>query len=89
MSEQYTDEKKRVLDQWRRLGSVDADEVPTLVDVLQDRYDEAEILLRDCEEYFDQRADIAEYSDETGHTPNEEMKMLNDIRAFLNTRKGG
>lgn len=45
--------------------------------------------LQECEEYFDQRADIADYSDETGHTPNEEMKLLTEIREALNDIGGG
>lgn len=43
--------------------------------------------LQECEEYFDQRADIFNYSDETGHTPNEEMKLLTEVRGILNAAK--
>lgn len=43
--------------------------------------------LQECEEYFDQRADVADYSDETGHTPNEEMNLLTEVCAVLAAAK--
>lgn len=36
-------------------------------------------VLHEVREYFDQRADIASYSDETGDVPNEEMKLLAEV----------
>ena len=43
-------------------------------------------VLGECREYFDQRADIAEYSDETGHTPNDELRLLQEIDAVLSVK---
>ena len=39
--------------------------------------------LLECETYFESRADVADYSDETGHTPNEEMKLLTEVQEAL------
>ena len=47
------------------------------------RADSAEAMLRECEEYFDQRADAEYFPDSPSPHPNEEMKLLTEIRAFL------
>lgn len=55
---------------------VRADETATLLKQMK-------VALQECETYFDQRADVADYSDETGHTPNEEMNLLTEVQAAL------
>lgn len=47
--------------------------------------DEVTILLRECEEYFDQRADAEYLPDRPAPIGNEEMSILTNIRAFLDT----
>ena len=44
-SETYEQTKKRVLAKWRKTKSIPTDEVPYLVDALQEHADEAERLL--------------------------------------------
>ncbi len=40
-------------------------------------------VLRECEEYFDQRADAEYLPDQTAPQGNDEMRLLCDIRAVL------
>ena len=40
-------------------------------------------VLNECRGYFEQRADTTDYSDETGHTPNEEMRLMQEINEVL------
>ena len=63
------------------------DELLCEIDHWKERVNEAETLLRDCEEYFDQRADAEYFTDSPAPVGNEEMNMLTAIRAFLETKK--
>ena len=42
--------------------------------------------LRECEEYFDQRADAEYFTDSPSPVANEEMKLLQTVRAALSSR---
>lgn len=53
---------------------------------LEDKISNMRSVLTLCRDYFDSRADIADYSDETGHTPNKEMRILSEIDDALGSR---
>lgn len=54
------------------------------IESLWHRVKYAEAVFRYCEEYFDQRADAEYFPDSPAPHPNEEMKLLMEIRALLN-----
>ncbi|HDZ38391.1 MAG TPA: hypothetical protein ENH62_08920 [Marinobacter sp.] len=88
---------RRLVATWNAYQDVDTETLETLQEhgvtlstaspLVKARADEAEALLRKCEEYFDQRADAEYFPDSPRPHANEEMGHLTEIRDFLEARK--